>query len=1465
MPRSRRSGYQQPEEFTIRWHSVVNMATPSADIMSSPDPLMESPAAQSVVPSSRRSSRVTRSARSSRFLSTTEKSPRKQMFELEVGDGKAPQKLLVTVETESGSSAKSARRKLFQQSSPASVRRRGDYATTTTVPLRDSIEDEIATETTTPRRRGRPRKSNGTPMPGAGTKRKASTPAKRTPRQPRAPTAEDVEDALQSDVVAQPTPTPKRRGRPPRSRASTAEPRSEPASDFTQTGTGTRRVGRRRQALIPDEVEELVDEVANNATIEEDSNDLPPSDNDIDLIAAPDEVDLIMAVDDEPMPYDAPPEEESTAMGPRDADLNIVDGNDAGADDESDIWMATLSDEATPRAPNQTARETLSPPPSVGRRSPQLADNDQAEPNDYGYLAPAASDTSSVDDHIPRTNDTIAQGEDFSMIFMDSIPSLQASLRADTNPMASNEEIGEETNLIINNTLASLRESMRQEFTQEVEITREVELEAEADFQAEELDPEPEPQPELVAMEFDDPPDLPQSQAPTEQTVEKAKTPPRSENHLSPGRSLSARWSRSPRKINDSPLRRQALRFTARQAEGHATAQNKEAEQENEGHENDARPELTQHSTAEQSNLYEDSFSEIPQEVLAAATPRRPTTQPMDTVVDAGHSTSWVEERQEEALQEVEPTEQHLSNVEGEEATAASNMSIASRSDNTRLPTPDDTPPYNEVEVLPDLEKSRQTTEPSPHPSNPEVVEDLPPPRSDSSPAIDQESQLRINVSVPSVVTKMTPVNQMSSPVQEPQSIGADNIHEKLLRPVLSPIVRAGRALQSVTSDPPSPDRVERQLGSPFRSSVSKESWSGSKESQNGRRMSAGSPRQASLPRDQPMVTGRPSEDPFAASTRSNGQPSFMQALARSMMSTASKGQSPVRVSANSSVQNSHIGDEMSWVADEGPLSPRLRGDNTLKDTIPPAPATSAPAIQSFPLGQIDGAADDIVEVQGGEDVENDEDRDMPQEADDETDIWEFEARRETPATSRQQPFGKRVATSVNRRRGLPSPWKKPASQVTQEQSAPAASPEKRPSQRANSRFVAQEADETVEYSLLAQQNKEQEAAPESAAKPKPFDLASFFSSPAALPGMLAKKFLPSKAADELGSAAAQHNPSPGPQPRAMPTSSMFPQASQRQPQTIPQPSLSTSVHSQHLDVEEEEEEEEEEVEEQHSSSSSSEQPELPTISQKQNFTPKPKQPSQSFFQPSSARSAATTPPRMQLSHADIQRWQQETSNASETSPHFRRPLLRPLPPKNASPTKSSLRSPLKPHTPGRVVEFTSSVLSPVEQARVRKQRRQSNSTTASQPDFATQAPTVAGLPASGNEENHDAHDVSMTDTSSAAKSARSSSHPQELLSQTVWTRQHWLLLDALLQIRRQGPFDVVLEGGAEKFLGKSVKSHGKAMRLEQWHLDCVDAFKAEVGGWDEAVLVKRLFALLLGEERRRRDAVEKQRTVMFH
>lgn len=307
----------------------------------------------------------------------------------------------------------------------------------------------------------------------------------------------------------------------------------------------------------------------------------------------------------------------------------------------------------------------------------------------------------------------------------------------------------------------------------------------------------------------------------------------------------------------------------------------------------------------------------------------------------------------------------------------------------------------------------------------------------------------------------------------------------------------------------------------------------------------------------------------------------------------------------------------------------------------------------------------------------------------------------------------------------------------------------------------------------------------------------------------------------------------------------------------------------------------------------------------------------------------------------------------------FRAPSLRPLPDRAMSPTKSCLRSPLKPKTPGRVVDFDGDAMSPLTQARARVVRRRASMSSgankgasarvspeeerlgrrAPDPPVIT-APVAAQVPISsrvprlcsfgtstglgslgrktasagsslftrsgeedkenerlgGGEEPTDAaapaaassapssqprRSLLATSTNAlptkATAAAAAAATPRHHLSPTQWSKDHWVRLDQLLQERRQSsgplPFQLRHPGavalrktadGRRALLGKQVTSvqggGAESMVLEAWHLDVVDAFRAEVGGWDEAVLARRLFALMLGEERRRAGLVPLRR-----
>ncbi|KXJ96610.1 hypothetical protein Micbo1qcDRAFT_155194 [Microdochium bolleyi] len=143
----------------------------------------------------------------------------------------------------------------------------------------------------------------------------------------------------------------------------------------------------------------------------------------------------------------------------------------------------------------------------------------------------------------------------------------------------------------------------------------------------------------------------------------------------------------------------------------------------------------------------------------------------------------------------------------------------------------------------------------------------------------------------------------------------------------------------------------------------------------------------------------------------------------------------------------------------------------------------------------------------------------------------------------------------------------------------------------------------------------------------------------------------------------------------------------------------------------------------------------------------------------------------------------------------------------------------------------------------------------------------------------------------SGSKSAQLNSFPQPkafAVSGDTWTKSHWVRFDEILQLRRKNPAlfrrdhpDASLPGddardpvdcndnpdsdedarshtssarSSSKILGKQISGQGESIVVEPWHLEVVNAFMQELDPcpWDERVLAKRLFALIVGEERRK-------------
>ncbi|RYP09903.1 hypothetical protein DL765_008275 [Monosporascus sp. GIB2] len=708
-------------------------------------------------------------------------SPRKRTFELDVGDGRSPQRIYVTVEAGGGEEAakRGVKRKLFPPSSPSRTAViHGEEITTTSVPLRGLTDDEGANEDgdddgATPRKRPRRRKSNGTPMPGRGRKRAAGTPLQKTAtnntqRRGRrksnpaaalgpepsvasdAPTRVDVENEdghENENADAGATPKPRTRARKTPKKPAAPE---VPSSQLSSRPTGRKR-GRPRKALLPDELPVLTES----------------------------EADRTAAYTDQMEPMYEPP---SDAVPPSGADVeeptDDADGRGEALEEEEDLLML----DSTPRRGNGT------PTPESIRRQleeratspPDPTSEDAYADGDEGYVpimehqSDAESEFEGAGGATYNGQDTLAHASDFSMIAVESLPSFQASFQADLSRInsegaAPREEFGEETSLIINQTLASLRQSTQTE--------------------AERRSPDP-----LSADGNYEKQDLPERprQPSEELTPNGSRGPSRSP-------------SRSPRKQKSLPLSRQLLGSKVLKAphvdDSFSTIPDSILHAAT-----PRRVPMRATSTAaanENTSAYDDSFSEIPEAVLEAATPKLPART---TTVDGGDAPA------------ADSTMEQLIHSVG--------RSGRSTLRSMRLPTPDDTSSSNTgSKRAQDEEESARAEAQEAEGSNARLDITSSPPNQSQVYVTDFDApENRRDASGTPDARKSSPHLPPSgaAPLDRVQSLEPP-VHAG--RPSLSPIVRVARTLQSVISDRSSPDGRESNLGSPLfrRSSASNE------------------------------------------------------------------------------------------------------------------------------------------------------------------------------------------------------------------------------------------------------------------------------------------------------------------------------------------------------------------------------------------------------------------------------------------------------------------------------------------------------------------------------------------------------------------------------------------------------------------------------------------------------------------
>ena len=937
-------------------------------------------------------------------------------------------------------------------------------------------------------------------------------------------------------------------------------------------------------------------------------------------------------------------------------------------------------------------------------------------------------------------------------------------------------------------------------------------------------------------------------------------------------RNSSPLWSVSPRRNKAIPLGRQLLSFKAMQNQHTLSGESPSQMRFSPSRASLRREDFT--NVAEESNAYEDSFSEVPDAVLEAATPRP--------------------QRLGVPLSNRSPEEQP--EPQGKDATA-SGVSVATdtiRSDASRMLTPEETPsPHSAEEVA----ESRPTsTSAAPADRGPTHSRSISPTR------VTQPTQFLAPQR--SVQDEVTPVGPPSSPqlpaLQDHNAHRATQHPESERRPTLSPIVRAGLALQSVTSDHSSP-LGPKTLGSPFKASANSTPRMGSTQPREADQMAALRPTSR-----QPEMPGS-SDDPFGPSRRNNGQDSFMRALDESARQLQAKRSSQPAALFDTTRATLDDADEMSWVAEDTVPAPMQQ------DTV--ASRSSSMAANFGSLAEREHAADAAAENDGtGSDEE-------------EEDIWVTEAQRPTPKQPRQASFGAGAGQQAARRTLIPDTWRRKALAT--------------PAAKTAAEDIAQQ-NQLSDYSLLSSQLKGPTRRHESsAAKPKGpagLDLSKFFSSPTVVPGtghpaqrnvapgrvpaqeaartLPSNSMFPSVPQQDFQSSPDQPAPAPA---RTLPSNSLFSAIPQKdfQPSPARKNSLTTreapapapaptrSSDSMFAPVPQKEfqpspvrrsrlfssaasasaapsiaeqtspsrplgtsimgdaspsKSARTSVAAQQSAPSTPDRSNMRGVEQKQNFTPRRGQSSQSLFAPASARSSAPTPPQMQLSRNDIERWQEETSrvlNPPSDSPEAERQPAVPLPHRTMSPSKSCLRSPLKPRTPGRVVEFAAAG-SPLQdaQARAVNARRNVPSVQLRPPQ---PKPSQVVLPQRKDPRAvvfEEDKENTPSDVSASEASPEKSNPLPERLSQKTWGKNHWRLLDTLIQLRKKGPFPFNLEAAGyvrrdRGLLGRVAEAGGERMEIRKWHVDVVDAFRAEVGGWDEVMLAKRVFALVAGEGRR--------------
>lgn len=1541
------------------------------ELPSSPDPLGDEAAAPNAAlapPSTVRptstSRRFLHSAASSRFSALPGTSPRKRMFALDVGSEITPQTIYVTVEAgqdgvllAQNQGGPSVNRRLFGSPTPQPSPNHRIRTTTTTIPLKGLTDDE-GDETPRPRRR-RSSGRLGTPAATPGTKgRKARNPTPRSTKKLRA-TPVPSSDILQSETPAPSgQSTAKRRpGRPPK-RKPTDAPSEGGDTDLTGRSPKKRR-GRRRQSLAPEEIALLSTannvknkptEIARSKSPEsaQTSGLRPATVNDGNVREnraqtgdeeGEEENDIWMASGDNPSAqtnreendglftsaHTAPPDRSSPLLG---SEGNSPARSDDYAlimehDDRSDIESQNSADQMD--TDNQSSRS--------GHREPLPDESDEPvsirqSGEQYVVMSHDGDTRSKRGSEADRTVDP----ESFTMIDIESMPSFRHSRNSLTSDPP---EIGENTSFFINKTLDSLREEIaKSDDDDDVDI--------------------------LVSSD-----EIPAESRPSIRTAKAPSTDNQVHSTRSPTvgsllhmlesheRTISsnglAAEDEPPHSVHTSASTKESLNGTDRWR-GKAEAEYEDdsfsdipeealaiAESQEELQPTSPRATENPAETAEQNNTNEaiNYFTRhshrIEDQTSSRPISRQSTPSPVDQV--GVHDDN-------DSPQRSAPSSIGSRRASGQQAMQKSSPphSIRSRSDSNRLLTPPDEAPSSTRSSASDgaaiTEDRRDLTSDDIGSSPPEVAtfNQYEPPILPSRRKSDTPTNRQTTTGAEQMQER-----QPFALVLQPTHLGVGGP-----RPALSPVVRIGRTLQNILSDPPSPSARSSVLGSPFKGSVRHSSpldgaavdealqnvvsandsllssipQSASQPGQNTMQQTSRTWTMAFAPLSQiknlvsqgaqlftsPHIDKPQASDPFGPSSPtmskrpdSTRNSSFLDRIKQaSREGSAYSSKISIRERTDNNGEHHRIvhmandvfsrTSESSHLpsADKNGSSSRAQQsadkaagwDGTYE---PDADDNGGPQLKATQeIGQLSAESveceRDMIEEntyyipqddnghpeQAGQSAAEERlqsgEGQATEEQSEEEDIWTIEANR--TASSPRYPVLPDETINSFRKSGLSIDWgTRSTGSLRNSHSAPD------PALKTGHSAHVNTSEDLEDYSLLdvrsdpSTQLLSKKATPQPQKQPKRVDLSDFFSSSPnflerqrrAKQARLAKPFTVQPNADVVQSASLGKTNEMMDPIEGIGSSFTRPSPEFPSPATVVsdnangRPASCTPFNA---------------ITERNSISRPSEK----------NFTPQHENNDAKLFESWAVSSQAPTsepatsdPPR--VTQPDIPQGAEDSD--------FDTPDLRPLPGRAASPSKSCLRSPLKPKMPGRVVDFTSSAMSTTQplQARTRNNRGST---------ISKAEPVLPGTHPTGKENENDMLNHTSHPSSPRHKQMLEIQRQQQWqysgspLSQTRWSRKHWLLLDNLLQSYRRNPLEFQLlhsdaimtsphKRPSSKLLGKNVTSQGESLVLEQCHLDVTDSFIKEVGGWPEEAIAKRLFALIVGEKRRRLGVVPKR------